>query len=379
MKKCVIVGCGFSGLAAAEVLSHARDIELLVIEQKKTFDFLPLLPDVIGRSIPETAVSLALGELSEKFHFRLINEPVVAIDFRAQRLQCSNQEFFYDFLILAAGSKTNFYGNKTLEAAALKLDTLEDAQRIQNRVQHGHYENFVVVGGGYTGIEIATNIWRSTVGFRRKPKIYLVEKGPCLLAQVPEWIRTYTFKNLQRIGIEIILNASVAECSGGCVSLAGGQQIKQALLIWSAGVTVSSCAQNTPYDQSQQGRLIVNDFLQVDKNVLVAGDCAAFLQQGRPIRMTIQFALTQGRLAGRNIQALVQGKPLGKFIPFDPGYIIPMANNKSCGYVLGLPARGTLPTILHYSMCIFRTRCFSRKLALTQHILFAQKKFLSGR
>ena len=104
-------------------------------------------------------------------------------------------------------------------------------------------------------------------------------------------------------------------------------------------------------------------------NCFVAGDAAEFLRKGAPLRMAVQFSIAQGNLAAANILRSNRNNPPAKYVPLDLGFVIPMANNKSCGRVMGVNLKGALPTLMHYLMCIYRTRGLINKLRLIRELI----------
>ncbi|MBU1124873.1 MAG: hypothetical protein KKC84_02515, partial [Candidatus Omnitrophica bacterium] len=111
-----------------------------------------------------------------------------------------------------------------------------------------------------------------------------------------------------------------------------------------------------PGEKNPQGRLKADEYLRIQDFCFVAGDAASFIHHTKPLRMGVQFSIMQGRLVAENIAQHIRGKSLKKFIPSDFGYIVPMANNYSCGEILGLHIKGRLATFLHFMMCLYRSR-----------------------
>jgi len=117
-----------------------------------------------------------------------------------------------------------------------------------------------------------------------------------------------------------------------------------------------------------QGRVRVDPCLRWRENCFAAGDAGAYVRGAHPLRMSVQFAITQGEAAAGNIFRQIHGQPLRPYRPFDPGYIVPMANNHSCGLILGAPLTGRLPTLLHYALCAYRMPGPSRQARIASTI-----------
>jgi NADH:ubiquinone reductase (H+-translocating) len=151
--------------------------------------------------------------------------------------------------------------------------------------------------------------------------------------------------------------------------LSSGEILDRALLIWAAGVRTGDFIPALDIDKTVQGRINVDEFLRADDSVFVIGDAANFPYRGSFLRMAVQFAIAQGSAAGQNILALIHHKPLRSFKPRDLGYLIPMANNRSCGIVLGLKVKGVLATFFHYFMCVYRTYSLRNKFGFFRELL----------
>ncbi|MCF7908290.1 MAG: FAD-dependent oxidoreductase [Candidatus Omnitrophica bacterium] len=351
MKKIVIVGGGFAGISAVKTLAKSK-LELVLIDKKQSWDFLPCLPDILSQKINPVFLTVNLADFIKKLGGKFINQEVKSVDLAQKNLKLDSQDLSYDYLLLCSGTKTNFFGNSEMKRQALKLDSIADAELILSRLEKDDFDKIVVIGGGYTGIEIATNLRQ-----RQAKPISIIEKSPNLLGTLPQWMKDYVKANLDRLNIEVLASSEISQIP------------KRTLLIWSAGVKSDDYIFNLKQNKTPQGRLKVDKYLKITDNCFVAGDIANFDYRSRPLRMSIQFAITQGRLAARNIINSIKGKPLTEYKPKDLGYVIPMPNNKSCGLVLGLRVKSRLATFLHYFMCIFRSESFKNKLGIIKNLI----------
>ncbi|MDD5155971.1 MAG: FAD-dependent oxidoreductase [Candidatus Omnitrophica bacterium] len=365
MKKIIVIGCGFAGLTVAEQLSSFGDIlELTVIDKNPYFNFLPSLPDVIGRDIRPGYLSYPIKILSRKLKFNFIEEQATAVDLRNNTVSTARQTLKYDYLVIASGTETNFYGNNEIRQNAYKLDDTKDAGLILDALQNKNFDHYIISGAGYTGIEIAVGL-RAYLRKRLLDKpVLIVEKGNSLLGPLPEWIKEYTLDNLRRLDVRVLVNSAVAKVEPEKITLSSQDTFANAMLIWTAGVKTPDFVRNLNVDKTPQGRLKVDEYLRVNDNCFAAGDSAYFAYKGAALRMAVQFAIMQGISISRNILRLQRGMWLHKYRPYDLGYIIPMANNKSCGRVLGINVKGVLPTFLHYAMVVYRSYGFRNKFGI---------------
>ncbi len=354
-KTVLIIGGGFAGLSAAGVLSKYRDkLKVVVVDKSGQSDFLPMLPDVIGRRIPAKYLSGNIRDLSRKNGFEFIADEVIGLDLINKTARTVSRELKYDYVIIASGSETNFYGNTQIQSNAYKLDSASDAQKIYDAVAKNNYQSYLIGGGGYTGIEVATNLRAYLHKKGIKNRIIIIERASSILGLLPQWMKDYVSVNLRKLDIEVMVNSAIEKVEGSKIMLGGGVFFDNAMLIWAAGVKTAGFIQNLDVKKNPQGRIFTDEYLKVDDSCFVAGDTACVLHNSGILRMAVQFAIMQGERAAVNVLKSIQGKKLIKFCPVDLGYIIPMANNRSCGVVLGINLKGFIPTLFHYIMCLYR-------------------------
>ena len=365
MKKIIIIGGGFAGLSAAGRLAKSgRSLEVSLFDKRGHFDFLPLLPDAIGRQINLEFLKYNINDLSQKFKFKFINEEVVSVYLGAKQIAAAASTYTYDYLVVASGSQTNFFGNQNIQDRAYALNSADDTKKIQEALAENRFENFVICGGGYTGVEAATNLW---LYFKKKgltKKIIIVERSPGILGPLPEWMKLYAQNNLRSMEIDILANSSVEGIEEDKAVVSGGRVFTKAMVIWVPGVRTTDFIQKLAVEKNPQGRIIVDEYLKFDRDCFCCGDTAYFGVKNNFLRMAVQFSIAEGDQAAVNIIRSIKNLPLKKYKPRDLGYIIPMANNRSCGTVFGLRVRGLLATLLHFIMCIYRSVGLRNKIGL---------------
>ena len=367
MSSVVIVGGGFAGLWAAAHLP--RDIDVTLVDPRAQQHFLPLLPDLVGRKLPADALLLPLGGACERAGVSLVPEACTGFDLGRRAVVTGSGEIGYDVLLIAGGSVSNFYGSDELAASALTLDSVDDALRLRDAVSGGEYRAYVVSGGGYTGVEAATNIRRLLVRRGRTGRIVIVDPADALCVSIPDPYQAYIERNVRSMGVEVRLGVTVERAGEDGVRLSNGETVADALLVWTAGVRTPDFVAGLDLPKTKQGRLLVDEHLRIREGVFAAGDCAAVAQAGGHLRMGVQFAIAEGICAAENIARTVAGRPLRPFRPRDLGYVVPMANLRGCGRALGVPMRGVPPVLLHYLMCIYRTPGARRRVRLWAGLL----------
>jgi len=365
MTKVIIIGGGFGGLSAASRLfKSGLGFDIVLIDKKETTDFLPVLPDCIGRGINPEFLSYKIENIGKRMGFKFIRDEVTSIDLEKGRVLTKQQALNYDYLVIASGSETNFYGNENIKQNALTLDSVDDVKKIINTLGQNAFDNFIIGGGGYTGIEVATNLRVYLNKVKINSKIIIVERAPGILGPLPEWMKNYVSANLKELNIEACLNCTIEKIEGRNVNISGARTFNNALVVWAAGVKTAGFIQNLKLEKNPQGRIKVDEYLRINDNCFAAGDAALFNYKESSLRMAVQFAMTEGECVALNIVNSIKDRKLKKFIPQDLGYIIPMANNRSCGTILRLNLKGFLPTVLHFIMCIYRSYGVKNKLGI---------------
>ncbi|MDP3042461.1 MAG: FAD-dependent oxidoreductase [Candidatus Omnitrophota bacterium] len=370
MRKVMIIGAGFAGLSAARKLAQCGlGLEITLFDKKEDSAFLPLLPDCLGRGVNPEFLLSNIENFCGKLKIKRVREEAAAVDFESQQVVTLASKYAYDFLIIASGSQTNFFSNQAAQNYAYALNNINDLKPITEALEGNKFEYFIICGGGYTGVEIAANLWLYFKKAGRDKKIIIVERAPVILGPLPDWIKTYVQNNLKSMGVEILANSVIEEIQKDRVRVSGRPVFEKAMLIWSPGVRTADFIQQLPVAKNPQGRIVVDEYLRANPHCFCAGDTAFFGDKNNFLRMAVQFAINQGNQAAVNIIRSIKNLPLKKFRPLDLGYIIPLANNKSCGEVFGFKLKGLLPTALHFIMCIFRSAGFKNKVGIISDLI----------
>jgi len=369
MYNIIIIGAGFAGLNAANRLSRCDlDLQVTIFDKKDSSGFLPLIPDAIGRGLKPEFLACEIKPRLQRQNFSFIQQEVVAIDLQSRQVFTSSSSYTYDYLVISSGSQTNFFANQEAQNYAYALNSVNDVISIIKALEINKFEDFVICGGGYTGIEAATNFWLFCRKKRLDAKIIIIERSPEILGPLPHWMKAYVRNNLKGMGIEVLTESVVENIQGGRVAVSGNRVFEKAMLIWVPGVRTADFIQKLAVEKNPQGRIVVDAYLEFKQNCFCAGDTAFFVKENNPLRMAVQFAIAEGIQAADNIIRSIKKLPLKKFKPRDLGFIIPMANNKSCGEVFGLNFKGLLPTLLHFAMCIYRSCGLRNKIGLAGNL-----------
>jgi len=340
----VIVGGGFGGLWAARALAGSP-VRVSLIDRVNHHLFQPLLYQVAtaGLSMPDIAAPLR-HILRRQRNVTVLLGEVVAIDRDLRRLRCADGgEFDYDYLIVASGARHAYFGRDDWAVHAPGLKTLDDALLIRRKVltaferaeaepdadRRAAWLNFVVIGGGPTGVELAgtlAEIARHTLRreFRRvdpaAARVLLVEAGPRVLSALPETLSAKAAAQLHKLGVEVHTGRPVTAVDADGIAL-GEERIDARTVLWAAGVAASPLGRCLGADLDRAGRVLVADDLSLPGHpeVFVVGDLASRQQDGKPVPGVAPAAKQMGTHAAHMIRAELAGRPRKPFRYHDVG------------------------------------------------------------
>jgi NADH dehydrogenase len=327
----LILGGGFGGLWAARALA-AVPVRVTLVDRTNHHLFQPLLYQVAmaGLSAPDIAAPLR-HILRRQRNVSVRMDEALAIDVAARRVAFADGALDYDYLIVATGSRHAYFGHDDWEPYAPGLKTLDDAVLIRRRMleafEHAERESdpaaqaewldFVIIGGGPTGVELAgtlAEIARHTLPreFRhsdpRRSHIHLVEAGPRVLASMPEALSAKAQQLLGKLGVSVHVGAAVSGVDRHGVML-GGRRIAARTVIWAAGVAASPLGAQLGAERDRAGRVRVAADLSLPGHaeVFVVGDLAGVIQDGQPVPGVAPAAKQMGAYAARAIRDRIAG------------------------------------------------------------------------
>jgi NADH dehydrogenase len=355
-KRIVIAGGGFAGLELAKCLCSA-DLQVVLVDKQNFHTFQPLLYQVATTGIEPSSIIYPYRKIfegQENFYFRMAE--VQSVDTQARVIETSIGLLQYDYLVIATGAITNYHGNAEIQRKAIPIKSIDDALALRNTIlsnfekalqidddeQLNSLMDFVIVGGGPTGVEIA-----GALGELRKhvfPKdykeldfvnmdIHLVQSGGELLKGMSPQASRKALDFLQRIGVKVWLNCRVRSYDGYIVTLDTGERLCSRTLIWAAGVTAAPINGLAETSITRGNRLKVDAFNRVEgyDNIFAIGDIAAMsttaFPEGHP--MLAQPAIQQGKRLGANIKNMMKGKPLKPFVYRDSGSMATIGRNRA--------------------------------------------------
>jgi len=360
----VVVGAGFGGLSAAlGVARRSDEVEVVLVDQHNYHLFTPLLYQVAVGLVDSNSITYPLRSIAYQNGMRFALGEAQGVDVAGKRLHTSAGTIAYDYLVVAVGSVTNFYGLSELAERALPLKTVVDADAIRNSVlgalefadvestaeRRQRLLTFPIVGGGPAGVEFAgaLSALAGDVAGREYPgiepeeiHIEVLEAGSNLLDAMEPATRETATRRLQERGVEIHLNSHLSGVSGGAYLVGEQQRLEADTLIWAAGVRGHPLLEQLPGERTRDGRVLVDESLRVPNHpeIFVIGDSAAFIPgpDARPLPATAPVAIQQGSSVAQNLLCLSRGEPVNAFRYHHPGNLVTLGRHAAVAEVLGL-------------------------------------------
>ena len=351
----VIVGAGFGGLEAAKHLGN-KPLWVTVIDRTNYHLFQPLLYQVATAALsPADIAAPVRGILGKYENIEVILAEIRAVDVAARVVRTGEHKIHYDYLIVATGARHSYFGHDEWEKLAPGLKSLEDAVEIRRRIlmafefaektedpkARAAAMNFVIIGGGPTGVEMAgaiAEIARETLAkdFRHidpsTARVILVEGEKRVLASFPEDLSESALKQLRALGVEVRLGVHAENLTEKGLDVAG-EFIPCRVKIWAAGNAASFVGKTLGAAVDRAGRVMVQDDLTIPGHpeVQVIGDLANFTapKTGKPLPGVSPVAIQQGRHAANNILHMIAGAKPQRFYYWDKGSMATIGRNKA--------------------------------------------------
>jgi len=355
-KKVIIVGGGFAGIEAAKYLGRkAPTAQVLLIDRLSYTTFQPLLYQVaLGVLSPSDITRPIRSVLSRYPNVEVLMQEVQSIDRTSRSITLSDStRLEFDYLMLATGSTTSYFGNDSWSGVAPSLKSIPDAVEVRSRVLRTFEEaelaskksgvdsplHFVVIGGGPTGVELAgaiADITRRVLNRDYKhvrtqeSRITLFEGSATLLAAFPPFLREKGRQQLESLGVEVHTGARITEIGLTHVQV-GERRVDANVVLWAAGVAPSPLGKGLDAPLDRRGCVEVDRFLNPvgETNIFVCGDLAAVTENGKRVPAVAQPAMQMGRHAAQSIVADLNGAPRKAFHYFDKGDMATIGTRKA--------------------------------------------------
>lgn len=355
--KIFIVGGGFAGINAAKNLSKklSTSHQIYLIDKKEYTTMLPNLPEVASgrlesRDVTEKIVNLLPASV------KFLKEEIEEINFNEKSIKTKDNQYSYDYLVLATGSTTNLFGfNQSLDKVNV-LDSLESAEGIKVRfleyLQKSEEATLVISGAGFTGMELACNLYDLSKREGKKLNVVFVERANRILPMLSEKLCSHVVDKLNTLNFKVYTDNQILGFDGKDITLKNDKVIKDVFFCWCSGVK-SSLKPVGEYKSLPDGRVIVDEFLSIPEypEVYAVGDAGAIKDKNNNfLRRAVTFAQMSGKHAGNNIIAAIYNGQRKVFKPIDLGWIIPIYIS-SIGAVMGKDIKGRKGIFMHYLLC----------------------------
>jgi NADH dehydrogenase len=354
--KIVIIGGGFGGLQVAKKLKD-KPVEVLMVDKHNYHTFQPLLYQVATGSLEPDSIAFSLRKnFSDQKNFRYRNAEVTRVNSEKNTIDTTIGELPYDYLVIATGSTTNFFGNKDIEHFAmpmksipealnlrsLMLQNIEEAVLLNTKEEREPYLNFVLVGAGPTGVELAgalaelrNNILTSDYPELDKEhmNVYLVDFLPRVLGAMSEEASNGAKEFLAKMGVDILTGVKVADYDGNEIKFEDGRSIRTKNVIWSAGV-MGVVPEGIDKNIIERGnRIRTDNVCRVAgfSNIFAIGDVAAMITDETPKGHpgVAQVAIQMGNHTAKTIMQLINNEATTPFKYFDKGSLATIGRNKA--------------------------------------------------
>jgi NADH:ubiquinone reductase (H+-translocating) len=382
LKRILILGGGFGGIEVLRQLQKAFQddvsVDITLVSRDNFFLFTPMLPEVSSGMIETRHILTPVRTFCNRAKF--YEADVDAIDLKNKHVVIAHaigkhtrsHTLKYDYLVLALGGKTNFFGMTEVANNALTIKSIGDAIVLRNHIismleqadiEHEDIDlrrslmTFVIVGGGFSGVEVAgelNDFVRESIEHfyhnldRIDARVILVNSGDRILPEVTEDLAQFALQQLRKNGVEIMLNTRLVGAAQDSVKLNNGSLISCNTLIWAGGALPDKLIGSLPCDHDKSGRIVANKYLEIngyENGAFVVGDCACVTDPhtGNPYPPTAQHALRQAKVATKNMIFAVNGKPNNKKTILDyktKGVMALIGKRNAVGILLGHEVHG---------------------------------------
>ena len=391
----LILGGGFAGVEAARYLDRtvAKDgrVEVTLVDRENFTVFTPMLHEVAGGELEPVHISNPLRKLFR--HVTLLTADVEAVDLAEKRVTIAygigltRRDLPFDYLVIALGSETNYAGVPGVAEHAHTIKSLGDATMLRAAVislleiasvepdaqRRKQMLTFVVVGGGFAGVETIgaiNDLARESLPHYgnldpREVRVVLIHGGSVILPELGEKLGLYAQEKLRERQVEIKLKSKVTAYANGEIHCDDGEKIPATTIVWAAGVSPSPFLSATPF-KLQKGRIVVDATMEVPEypGIWAAGDCAAVPDpvSKLPYPPTAQHALREGRLIGKNICARLSGRKSAPFVYKAPGQLAAIGRRTGVARIFGLRFSGLIGWTLWRTVYLMKLPRFEKKL-----------------
>jgi NADH:ubiquinone reductase (H+-translocating) len=383
----VIAGAGFGGITCARALRNVP-VDVLLVDRNNYHLFTPLLYQVASALLDPGEIARPVRELIRPIsNVEFRQAEVTGADLDRRTLMTDRGPIPYDYLVLATGSQSDFFGNASLARHAFGLKDLDEGLALRNRIL-SQFEasrwvtdaekrrtmlTFAVVGAGPTGVELAGSLSELIRLVLRKDyrdldldevRVVLLEAATAPLGTFEPNLREAARRSLEKKHVEVMLNAKVESVTDESIRLAGGEEIAAGTIIWTAGVRASELGQALGVQLGRQARVKVEPTLQLTGHpvVFVIGDLAGATDRGAPLPMLIPVAMQEGRHVAATISELVRNGGAKAFRYKDPGIMATIGRNSAVAQLGAVHLSGFLGWLMWLAVHLVNVISFRSRI-----------------
>ncbi|HEY0045431.1 MAG TPA: NAD(P)/FAD-dependent oxidoreductase [Flavobacterium sp.] len=361
LKKIVIVGAGFGGLRLARELKNSL-YEVFLIDKHNYHQFQPLMYQVATARLEPASISFPLRKVFQHSkNVRVRVAEVLKVDAASKVVETSIGDYPYDYLVLALGCTTNYFGNENLEKCAFPMKSVPEALQLRNRILQTFEDavitepqnlqfllNFVIVGGGPTGVELAGALAEMKTKILPKDypdkdfsqlTIYLLEGSPYVLNAMSQESKTTAQKYLEQMGVVVRTETIVENYNGRTIMLKGGETIDAKNVIWAAGISGIKVDGIPTESYTRGNRILVNRFNEIQNlpDVYAIGDLCYMTTPKYPNShpQVASVAIEQAKVLAQNFKRLTKKQPMKEYEYHDKGSMATIGKRKA---VVDLPS-----------------------------------------
>lgn len=404
-KRVVVVGAGFGGLQVVQTLANKKNVDVVLLDKRNHHLFQPLLYQVASAVLSPADIAIPTRSLTNDYeNVRVIMGEVSNVDFKKKTIEYGEKKRLdYDYLVLAIGARTSFFGNDEWEKYTFGLKNLKDALSIRRKILLSFEQaeiandpvtarkllNYIIVGGGPTGVEMAGSIAELSYQILKKDfrnidprlaKITLIEAGPRLLSPFHPSLSEFTKKKLEKRGIHIRLNSPVQKIDKKGVHLEG-EILESDTIIWAAGVQGTTFAERLGVGLDRSKRILVDTECRVREldGVFALGDAANFSEGlERPLPGVSPVAMQQGRYIGDWILKDFRNKPKKPFQYKDKGSMATIGRNDAVAEVGNWRMKGFMGWLAWLFVHLFYQVGFKNKVSILISWIWSYIAFRAG-
>jgi demethylphylloquinone reductase len=389
--KICIVGGGFAGLYTALYLAKSRKVlagewEIILIEPKDNFLFTPLLYEVITDELKRWEIAPSYQKLLVASNIKWLQDKVEQISLENREIYLENQSLLnYDYLVLAVGRKIRFANILGLDRYVLTFRSIFDAELLKKRLQllksiSKEYCYITVIGAGANGVELACKIYdflqqnSEENSTKITPVIHLIDKGTEILKSFNQGVKNAADKAIKQRKINVLLATDVVEIAEQKIILQEKKEIKEYpvdLVLWTGGTITHDWIANLPLQGNELGQILTLSTLQVMDypEVLALGDVAdIYNNKVNSVPTTAQAAYQQASTAAKNLQAMIQNKPLKKFSYLHLGDMLTLGKGEAIISSFGINLSGKLAGFIRRLIYIQRLPTMSHRLQVLKNL-----------